>query len=106
MRFRTVTAILLLLLAGGCRRKLPDSTSVLMPQIQSLTVTDITEYGATLIASVTRADQLVRYGFTVEKEGSTISRNVSATLDGNLITVTLNDLDGACSYSFKAYIDN
>ncbi len=106
MRFRTFTAILLLLLAGGCGRQLPDSASVLMPQIQSLTVTDITECSATLIASVTRADQLVRYGFTIETVGTAVSRNVSATLDGNLITVTLSDLDGASSYTFKAYIDN
>lgn len=105
MRFHKC-CIALLLLAGACGRPLPDNTSVLMPQIQSLTVTDITERGATLIASVTQSDLLVRYGFTIQEDGSANSRNVPANLDGNLITVTLSDLNGARSYTFQAYIDN
>lgn len=104
--FRRFPFPVLLLLATACGNALPDATRFEMPQIKSLTVTDITESGATLIASVTNEDLLVHYGFTIGEEAAGSSRNVFATLDGNLFTVTVNDLKDGCTYYFKAYIDN
>ena len=90
----------------SCGRVLPDAQQFVMPQIRSLTVTDVSQNGATLIASVSREDLLVMYGFTVEEASSGASRNLPASLEGDLITITLNDLQSESSYSFKAYIDN
>ena len=106
MTGKRVTYLLLILLAAACGRKLPDSNAVLMPQIRSLTATDITDCGATLIASVTQENQLVGYGFTYGKDATDASTNVPAVLDGNLFTITLDGLEGATEYAFRAYIDN
>ena len=97
---------LLVLLLAACGRQLPDSASVLMPQIRSLAVTDISATGATLIASVSNESQLVGYGFTIGEAAAPASRNLPATLQGNLITITLQDLAADSEYSFRAYIDN
>lgn len=106
MTGKRVTYLLFILLAASCGRKLPDSNAVLMPQIRSLTVTDITDCSATLIASVTQEELLVGYGFTFGPKDSGASTNLPAVLDGNLFTITLNGLEGATEYAFKAYIDN
>ncbi len=105
-RKATFPALLWLLFLSGCGQRLPDSASVLMPQIQSLTATDITARGATLIASVSHENLLVGYGFTVGETDAATSRNINATLDGNLITLTLDDLKETSDYTFQAYIDN
>lgn len=106
MTGKRVTYLLLILLAAACGRKLPDSNAVLMPQIRSLTATDITDCGATLIASVTQENLLVGYGFTYGSDATKASTNVPAALDGNLFTITLDGLEGATEYAFRAYIDN
>ncbi len=99
-------AIPFVLLLSGCGRQLPDALSALTPQIRSLTVTDISDSGAMLIASVSHESQLAGYGFTVGEQGAGDSRNISASLEGNLFTVKLEGLKGGTAYSFRAFIDN